>query len=79
MLCRTYPFSPTKEGFQSLNSRACPYHWVPGVHERAQYEKHLSEYKKEVDEYKELAKVWNHNGGGTLSEFIKFALSSLKR
>ncbi len=79
MVCRTYPFSPLGNELTSMRSRVCPSHWVPGPKEKGLYAADMETYRKRVEEYKELATVWNQNGGGSLSEFVEFVLSSLEQ
>jgi Fe-S-cluster containining protein len=79
MVCRTYPFSSLSSELTSTRSRICPSQWVPGLKERELYAVDMETYRKKVEEYKELATVWNQNGGGSLSEFVEFALGSLEQ
>jgi Fe-S-cluster containining protein len=73
MLCRTYPFKNENGKLAITKSRACPRAWIPSGPEgyRADNEK----YAIELSRYGKIAQEWNRGGGGTLLDFLEFAVS----
>jgi Fe-S-cluster containining protein len=77
MLCRTYPFRLEGRKLVDMKSRACPMDWMPKREEKKAYLKDLMAYEKEIKAYAKLAKEWNRDGGGSLREFLAFALKTI--
>lgn len=71
MLCRTYPFILHGGRLQSLRCRACPVPWKADK----SYGFDLEKYESEVNAYRRIADKWNHTGGGTLGQFLDFAVA----
>jgi len=77
MLCRTYPFKAANGKLKDLGSRACPRLWVP--QESGSYLEDFKRYELEVQAYQKIAKEWNSGLGGSLGDFLSFALSRAER
>lgn len=69
-LCRTYPFVLKRGRLADIGSRSCPLRWKSG--DEKGYLEDLEAYGKEIASYREIADGWNHNGGGSLEEFLRF-------
>jgi Fe-S-cluster containining protein len=77
MLCRSYPFVLRKGKLVQLKSRACAKCWRLGAKEKEEYLRDAKQYAAEVAEYRKIAAEWNRKGGGSLREFLKFALGKI--
>lgn len=82
MLCRCYPFIYQKTGalgsvttMKELKSRECPEKWFPENEGLAGYRRDFRKYMKDVEKYQKIAEEWNKKGGGTLAEFLEFAMN----
>lgn len=79
MLCRSYPFYLKDNKFVEIRSRACPERWMPDGDEKEQYLSDLQRYRKEVDNYKKIVAKWNANGGGSLNNFLRYAINETEK
>jgi Fe-S-cluster containining protein len=81
MLCRTYPFRVSNKASElaGMKSRACPELWVPGKGEKKRYLRDCKEYEREIAAYSKIAGEWNARGGGSLKQFLEFALAKAAR
>jgi len=83
MLCRSYPFRvPCPVSgvlcLVDVRSRACGRRWLPDGEEKKQYLRDCLRYGDEVKAYGKIADEWNGNGGGSIGEFLGFALDRAK-
>ncbi len=72
MLCRAYPFVLKQNALADTTSRSCPCCWK--LSDERGYRKDLGAYEKEVEAYRKTAVQWNKGPGGSLEDFLMFAL-----
>ncbi len=76
MVCRMYPFTVKDGKVVDVESRACPSCWK--LQDEAAYTAQYKKSKAESMAYAKMVAEWNRGPGGSLDEFIDFALKRAK-